>query len=184
MNRETKKRFNEAWNNMSDAQWQLKFQPLTAEHIAEILTWRYEPPYDIYNMGDSTDDPISLVEAIDYFTQPEYHFRAMLRQPRGELAAFCSFGLDGQVGGGDYSLPATDIGMGVHPANTGRGLGHIFAGAAIDFARRNFAQPRLRVTIAEFNVRAQKVWLRHGFLPGQRFVSTIGKRPFIIYMRE
>ncbi|MEZ4590795.1 MAG: GNAT family N-acetyltransferase [Chloroflexota bacterium] len=169
---------------MSDAEWQLKFQPLTAEHIAEILTWRYEPPYDIYNMGDGTDDPISLVEAIDYFTQPEYHFRAMLRQPRGELAAFCSFGLDGQVSGGDYSLPALDIGMGVDPANTGRGLGHIFAGAAIDFARRNFDQPHLRVTIAEFNVRAQKVWLRHGFVPGQRFVSTIGKRPFIIYVRE
>ena len=168
---------------MFEEEWQLKFRPLNAEHVAEILTWRYEPPYHIYNMGDGTDDPITLIEAIEYFTQPEYHFQAMLRQPWGELAAFCSFGPDGQVGGGDYSQPATDIGMGVHPANTGRGLGHIFAGAAIDFATKNFNQPRLRVTIAEFNLRAQKVWRGHGFVPVHRFVANYGKRPFIIYIR-
>ena len=176
--------FNEGLNHMSDETWQLKFQPLTAEHVAEILKWRYEPPYDLYNMGEGTEDPVTLIEAIDYFTQPEYHFQAMLRQPGGELAAFCSFGLDGRVSGGDYSLPAVDIGMGVHPANTGRGLGVIFAGAAIDFARQNFPEPRLRVTIAEFNRRAQKVWERHGFVPVQRFVANFGKRPFIIYVKE
>lgn len=169
---------------MSDTKWWLKFQPLTAEHVAEILTWRYEPPYDLYNMGKGTSDPIGLVEAIDYFTQPEYHFRAMLQQPIGELAAFCSFGSDGQVGGGDYSRPGVDIGMGVHPANTGRGLGGMFAGAAIEYARQNFDEPRLRVTIAEFNRRAQKVWERHGFVAVQRFVANFGKRPFIIYVRE
>ncbi|WP_420630450.1 hypothetical protein [Candidatus Leptofilum sp.] len=53
---------------MSDKAWQLNFQPLMASHVAEILTWRYEPPYDIYNMGADTDDPVGLAEAIDYFT--------------------------------------------------------------------------------------------------------------------
>ncbi len=107
----------------------------------------------------------------------------MLRQPEGDLAAFCSFGTDGQVGGGDYSLPALDIGMGVHPANTGRGLGCMFAGAAVEYATQNFSEPRLRVTIAEFNLRAQKVWQRHGFVPVLRFISNFGKRPFIIFVR-
>ncbi|WP_420642591.1 GNAT family N-acetyltransferase [Candidatus Leptofilum sp.] len=169
---------------MSDEAWRLKFEPLTAVHIAEILTWRYEPPYDIYNMGDGTADPVGLTEAIDYFTQPEYHFQAMVRRPEGDLAAFCSYGPDGQVGGGDYSLPALDIGMGVHPANTGRGLGSMFAGAAIAYAEQTFNTPRLRVTIAEFNLRAQKVWQRHGFVYAQRFVSHVGKRPFIIFIRK
>ena len=169
---------------MSEPVWQLQFGPLTAEHVSQILTWRYEPPYDLYNMGKGTADPIELVEAIDYFLQPENHFRAVLNQPTGELAAFCSFGPDGRVAGGDYSLEAIDIGMGVHPELTGRGLGHMFAGAAIDFARATFQPPRLRVTIAEFNRWAQKVWERHGFAPSQRFLANFGKRPFILYVRE
>lgn len=172
------------WNNMSDVMWQLEFLPLTAEQIAEILTWRYEPPYDLYNMGHGTEDPIELVEALEYFTDPTYHFRGMVRQPEAQLAAFCSFGPDGQVGGGNYSVPGVDIGMGVHPQFTGRGLGGMFAAAAIDYAQKRFAPPQLRVTIAEFNRRAQKVWERHGFVPVQRFVSNFGKRPFIIYVKE
>ncbi len=164
--------------------WQLLLRPITADDVSQILTWRYEPPYDLYNMGQGTADPIELIEAIDYFTQPEYHFRAVLRQPAAELAAFCSFGLDGQVAGGDYSAPGTDIGMGVHPQYTGRGLGGMFAALAIDYAVKTFAPPRLRVTIAEFNRRAQKVWEQHGFVPVQRFRANIGKRPFIVYVKD
>jgi len=164
--------------------WQLLLRPITADDVRQILTWRYEPPYDIYNMGSMVPNAIELAEAIDYFLRPQYHFQVMLRQPTGELAAFCSFGPDGQVAGGDYSKPAVDIGMGVHPQNTGHGLGGLFAGAAIEFARQNFNPPRLRVTIAEFNRRAQKVWERHNFVPEQRFHSLYGKRPFIIYARD
>ncbi len=164
--------------------WQLLLRPITADDVRQIITWRYEPPYDIYNMGSGMGDAIELAEAIDYFLRPQYHFQAMLHQPTGELAAFCSFGQDGQVAGGDYHAPAIDIGMGVHPQNTGRGLGSMFAGAAITFAQQNFNSPRLRVTIAAFNRRAQKVWERHDFVPVLRFHSLYGKRPFIIYVRE
>ncbi|MBK8902263.1 MAG: GNAT family N-acetyltransferase [Anaerolineaceae bacterium] len=164
--------------------WQLSLQPLTAAHVEQILTWHYEPPYDLYDMSIGPPDAVALAEALDYFLRPEYHFQAMIRQPSGELAAFCSFGQDGQVSGGDYSAEAVDIGMGVHPKYTGRGLGPMFAGAAVDYALKTFAPPRLRVTIAEFNRRAQKVWQRHDFVPVQRFLSSYGKRPFIIFVRE
>ncbi|VAW31093.1 hypothetical protein MNBD_CHLOROFLEXI01-4774 [hydrothermal vent metagenome] len=169
---------------MSDDLWQLHFSPLTAEHVAQILAWRYPPPYDIYNMGKETADPIELIEAIDYFLQPRFHFQAVLGQPADELVAFCSFGLDGQVGGGDYSSEAIDIGMGVRPDLTGCGLGGMFVGAVIDFACKTFASPRLRVTIAAFNHRAQKVWRRHGFEQVQQFHSHDGKRPFIMFVRD
>lgn len=164
--------------------WQLEFRPLTAEDVQEILNWRYEPPYDLYDMSIGSPDAIDLAEALDYFLQPQYHFQAMLRQPMAELAAFCSFGKDGQVQGGDYRAEAVDIGMGVHPHYTGHGLGAMFAGVAIEYAQKTFAPPRLRVTIAEFNQRAQKVWERHGFVPVHRFLSNYGKRPFIIYVKE
>ncbi len=164
--------------------WRLLLRPIAADDVRQIITWRYEPPYEIYNMGSGLDDAIELAEAIDYFLRPQYHFQAMLRQPAGELAGFCSFGADGQVAGGDYRNPAVDIGMGVHPHYTGRGLGTMFAGAAIDFALANFNMSRLRVTIAEFNRRAQKVWERHDFVPVQRFLTLYSKRPFIIHVRE
>jgi [ribosomal protein S18]-alanine N-acetyltransferase len=166
---------------MLDDVWQLTFVPLTAHHVSQILTWRYPPPYDLYNMGKGTADPLELIEAIDYFSQVQYHFEAVLRQPAAELVAFCSFGSDGQVAGGDYSAAAVDIGMGVRPNLTGRGLGGMFAGVAIDYAHKMFDSTQLRVTIAEFNRRAQKVWQRHGFVPTQRFYANFGQRPFIIY---
>ena len=162
----------------------LYFSPLTAEQVSQILAWCYPPPYDIYNMGKETADPLALIEAIDYFLQPQFHFYAMLRQPAGELVAFCSFGSDGQVGGGDYSVEAIDIGMGVRPDLTGHGLGSLFVGEAIDFACQTFAPPRLRVTIASFNHRAQKVWQRHGFKQVQQFYSQFGERPFTVYVRD
>ena len=168
----------------SSPTWQLLLRPITADDVRHIITWRYESPYDIYNMGSGLDDAIELAEAIDYFLRPQYHFQAMLRHPADELAGFCSFGSDGQVAGGDYRHPAVDIGMGVHPQYTGRGLGTTFAGAAIDFALAHFKPPQLRVTIAEFNRRAQKVWERHGFAPVQHFLSLYSKRPFIIYVRD
>ena len=164
--------------------WRLELRPITADDVRHILTWRYEPPYHIYDMGRDPADPVQLAEAVDYFLQPQYHFQAVLRLPTAELAAFCSFGPDGQVAGGDYSATAVDIGLGVHPQNTGRGLGRMFAGAAIDFAQKTFTPPRLRVTIAEFNRRAQRVWERHNFVPVQRFRSNYGQRPFIIYVRD
>ena len=171
------------WKAMSEIWW-LTLETLTAEHVEEILTWRYEPPYELYDMSSGPPNAIVLAEAIDYFLQPDYHFRAMFRQPEGQLVGFCSFGEDGQVSGGDYSAAAVDIGMGVHPAYTGRGLGAMFAGVAIDFALAHFDVPRLRVTIAEFNRRAQKVWQRHGFVPVQRFEARYGKRPFLIYTKD
>lgn len=169
---------------MSNDVWQLQFCPLAAKHVSQILTWRYEPPYDIYNMGHGTTDPMVLPEAMDYFLQPQYHFQAVLRQPDAELAAFCSFGMDGQVAGGDYTAEAVDIGMGVRPDLTGHGLGGMFAGVAIDYACKTFAPHRLRVTIAAFNHRAQKVWRRHGFEQVQQFHSHFGNRPFIIFARD
>ena len=169
---------------MSEEMWQFELRPFAANDVRQILTWRYKPPYDIYNMSRGTADPLELSESLDYFLQSRYHFQAVLRQPAAELVAFCSFGPDGQVAGGDYSIKAIDIGLGIHPDLTGCGLGSMFVGVAIDVARKTFAPPRLRVTIAAFNRRAQKVWQQHNFVPLQRFRANFGRRPFIIYVRN
>lgn len=161
---------------------QLRFRPLTASDVQVFATWRYDPPYDIYNIVVSTDE---LQNLIGYYTDPACQAYAIDdHESQDGLVAFCSFGADAQVPGGDYSKVALDIGMGVRPDLTGHGLGHAFALAVIQLAERTFAPTHLRVTIAAFNIRAQRVWAKLGFEPVQTFASSYNAMPFIIYARR
>lgn len=161
----------------------LTFRPLTAVDLPHLLTWQYEPPYDIYSLGNGRVDTAALAEASEYFLDPVYCFYSIINVTTGELAAVVSYGLDGQVSGGDYSEEAVDIGMAVRPDLTGRGLGSEFAGVSILFARQTFRPARLRVTIADFNLRARRVWEKHRFQPVQSFISSANNLAFTIFIR-
>ena len=156
---------------------QLSFQPMDRVSAAAIVMWRYEPPYDFYNCRSDGDDAITA--RID----PTNQFVAIRESDLG-LAAFCSFGLDGQVPGGDYSAEALDLGLGIRPDLTGHGWGSTFVAAVIAQAKTNYTPKRLRVTIAEFNQRARLVWERAGFHFVQRFLAENNGTPFIILIRD
>lgn len=156
----------------------LTFRPLNENSARTILDWHYETPYDIYNLV--SPDPESTVQ---YLLDPQNSFYGIYGQ-EGDLVAFCSFGPDGQVTGGDYSTPALDIGLGVHPDLTGRGRGSQYVKAVIDFAIQNYSPDRLRVTIAAFNQRAQKVWEKAGFRAVQNFQSGWTNMDFVIMMKS
>lgn len=156
---------------------QLFVQPINPSQIGEMIQWQYEPPYDIYNLDSPLDN---TPDAITYFSAPEIRCHAIVDE-NGRLLAFCTFGEDATVSGGDYSADALDIGLGVHPDYTGRGLGAEFVTAVIHFAHATFQPPMLRVTIAEFNTRAQRVWSQQGFTVQSRFVATVyTKNPFLV----
>jgi [ribosomal protein S18]-alanine N-acetyltransferase len=73
--------------------------PMTAEYAADIITWRYAPPYDCYDMTEA--DPAFITsEAGGYFALAD----------GGALIGFRSFGADGQVPGGRYDASALDTG--------------------------------------------------------------------------
>lgn len=148
------------------------FSPIDEPAAREIVCWRYEPPYDIYNLEDSTD-------SIQYALDPHNNFYTM-RAENGELVGFCSFGEDGQVPGGDYAADALDIGMGIRPAFTGQGRGVDFSLAVLNFAQKEFQPIAFRVTIAAFNQRAQRVWQKNGFRRIQTFTHESSKREFMV----
>jgi RimJ/RimL family protein N-acetyltransferase len=154
------------------------FRPLEETHARAMLDWHYRAPYDIYDLGGS--DAEAVVR--DLLT-PEYAYHAIL-SPQGELVAFCCFGVDARVPGGDYNAEALDIGLGVRPDRTGKGEGKAYVQAVLDFAQHTWSPPACRVTIAEFNARAQRVWQEAGFRRVQRFESTHGSRPFLVYLRD
>lgn len=154
----------------------LTIRPITEADARIALAWRYDPPYESYNIQATESDIAMLLD-------PQYHYLVIMAED-GTTAALGCYGYDAQVEGGDYSVEAIDIGLGIRPDLTGRGLGGQFVRLLIDHAIDVFAPPRLRVSIAAFNQRAQTVWLREGFKQVQQFEREGDQRPFVVLVRE
>lgn len=156
----------------------LTFRPMDEPSVFEILAWRYDPPYDLYNPGAGGAE-----ETMRVFMDPQYAYRAV-KDGKGGLVAYCCFGADARVPGGDYGLPALDVGLGVRPDLTGQGRGAAFVDAVLDYARRTFAPERCRVTIAGFNRRARRVWEKAAFRQAQVFSREKDGLEFVVMVRE
>jgi GNAT superfamily N-acetyltransferase len=156
---------------------ELTFRPIDETAARAVIGWRYEPPYDRYNLEGEVPEA-----AVAFLLDPVNRYYRM-DDTSGELAAFCCFGHDARVVGGDYRAEALDIGMGVRPDLTGRGLGAHFAVQVAAFAKRTFAPAALRVTIAEFNRRAQRVWQTIGFRQNQTFRQPHTNDAYVVLVR-
>jgi [ribosomal protein S18]-alanine N-acetyltransferase len=89
------------------------------------------------------------------------------------------------VPGYDYDESALDTGGGLRPDLTGRGLGAQAISAGLAFGQREFAPAAFRMTIAAFNVRAQRVVLGLGFtLTASFLATTTGVRYQILVRRS
>lgn len=119
----------------------VSIRPAGEALFRELDAWRYPPPYDFYD-GDA--DPVRT---------PERFYGAY-----DEEEAVVGFFYFEQKDGG-----VVEVGLGLRPDLTGRGLGLAFLDAGLDFARKRF-RPRLVVlNVAEFNERAIAVYERAGF---------------------
>ncbi len=157
----------------------LLVRPVTREEVLDFATWRYEPPYDVYDIAEDGAD------AIDYFLDPSVRCHVLVDDDR--LVGFCTYGADARVPGGDYSTPALDIGLGIRPSLTGRGRGRRFVGAVCAHAASLDEAGPLRVTVAAWNDRARAVWSSAGFTERDRFTSDgspMGSREWVILIRE
>lgn len=158
---------------------QINDEPLSEEEIRDFLGWRYPPPYQIYNLEVQNVD-----DAIAFFLTPESGYLAV-RDDEGAVVGFCCFGFEGQVPGGDYSVDALDVGIGMRPELTGQGLGYDFVAAVLAYAEERFAPQRLRATIALFNRRSQRVFENHGFRRQSQFAKTTPQgRQYVILIKE
>ncbi len=152
------------------------FHLINESNARAILSWRYEPPYDLYNDSDQE------VNLLQHILHPQNTFYSILDK-NNELVAYCSFGQDGQVSGGDYRNQALDIGMGIRPDLTGRGKGSEYANAVLEFAKSLFQPKAFRVTIAAFNKRAIRVWQKLGFEHQQSFERETDGMQFIVLLQ-
>jgi [ribosomal protein S18]-alanine N-acetyltransferase len=157
-----------------ESKTKLNFQLLSQTRAHEIVTWRYENPYDFYNIHSDHAERV-----VKDLLEPNNHCFEIL-DATNVFLGHCSFGPDAQVSGGDYSESALDIGMGIDPARTGQGAGASIAKTVLEFAQIRFSPARFRVTIATFNHRAIRVWQGLGFEPVGTFTHAKLEAEFVI----
>lgn len=144
----------------------LHFRPMTEAHARNVLSWRYEGAYAFYNIKGEPEEIL-----------PEMLNGSQWAIERGgELIGFVALGAVAQVPGGWSSgvyerYPGLDVGLGMRPDLTGRGMGAEFVAACISFAREEAKPEELRLVVATFNRRAITVYERVGFRRGPTFRS-------------
>jgi RimJ/RimL family protein N-acetyltransferase len=149
-------------------------KPITPGDARAFSGWRYAEPYSIY------DGVPTSVEAL---LQPRFAYHSVYDE-NGDLVGYFCFGEDAQVAAGRllglYEIePALDVGLGMRPDLTGRGLGEEFLRAGLRFARATYSPPAFRLTVATFNRRAIRVYERAGF----EMVETFGAEKEWLLMR-
>ncbi len=130
---------------------------MTEADAAQIAAWVYPAPYDFYNMEGSDEDIAELLGGA---------YRAVYAD--GRLVGFYCTGEAAQVPAGHalgvYSeTDAIDIGIGMQPDRTGRGLGTDFFGFVLAEVMRIHPQCDVRLTVASFNQRAIRIYKRFDF---------------------
>jgi [ribosomal protein S18]-alanine N-acetyltransferase len=126
--------------------------PLQGDDAAVLDGWRYEPPYDFYN---GEDDPVE---------NPERFF--LVRDDTGDLLGFYYF---------EERPDAVEIGLGLRPDLTGRGLGLQFFLDGVSFAKRTFGEKHVVLNVAAFNDRAITVYRRAGFRETGRHIRRFDR---------
>ena len=158
----------------------LTLTPITRADAQAVSRWRYDGPYSVYN--GSPDAVPSLLE-------PRYLYHSV-RDELGELVGYFCFGEDARVSAGRTSglydrEDALDVGLGMRPDLTGRGLGEEFVRAGLQFAEGNYSPPAFRLTVATFNQRAISVYEQAGFKRVETFgaIRLNGEREWLLMKR-
>ncbi len=156
------------------------FRAITAADVETIVAWRYPAPYRFYDW-DPDDDPAELLDPAVCCVVAD--------DDDGVLAGFVCFGSGGQTPGGRraglYDESLLDLGLGLRPDLTGRGLGLGFVNAALEAGQERFRPAGFRLSVASFNERAIRVYERAGFVRGERFLSPVrGVETEFLLMRQ
>lgn len=132
------------------------FDNIKQEEVTEIAyNWKYKGKYSFYNIGQAQAD-------LESFLNPEsWHkiFAAKhLVKDKIELIGFATYNFENDI---------MWIGFGMKPSYTGKGLGKSFVKAAVKFGIKHYSyrEPKILLSVAQFNKRAIKVYTRVGFKP-------------------
>jgi ribosomal-protein-alanine N-acetyltransferase len=127
----------------------VKVEEWTESHAREVARWRYEPPYDFYDLASDPDDAAAMSDPGRFG-----HYRAVLEDGDEKLGAFWYFDWHGDV---------VEVGIGLRPDLTGRGRGESFLRAQLAYATSRWSPATFRLFVAAWNERAIRLYKRLAF---------------------
>jgi [ribosomal protein S18]-alanine N-acetyltransferase len=147
---------------------------MTGEFAADLVTWRYDEPYGTYSLVGV--DPAFFTDAANGYVA--------LVDGAEQLIGYRCFGSEGRVPGFGYDNTALDTGGGLRPALTGQGLGRQAITTGLEYGQERYTPAAFRVTVASFNVRAQRVVTSLGFVHHARFDATTNGLSYDVFVRS
>jgi ribosomal-protein-alanine N-acetyltransferase len=141
-------------------------RPFTADEAADLASWAYPLPYDLYDSGDAALFRAREADGSGYYPVVDDH---------GRLVAFAVVGAEARVHGQEPTDGVVDVGMGVRPDATSSGLGTALVAAVVDLARDLGASTAVRAAVAVFNERSLALCRSAGFEPVREFEGPGGR---------
>ncbi|MBW7454693.1 GNAT family N-acetyltransferase [Paenibacillus sepulcri] len=155
------------------------FVPMTRQTAEIISGWTYPHPYSIYSM-DGSEECIGELMNGDYFYAKD-------KDSFNPLVGFACCGHSARVPGGYaagiYNDPdRLDIGLGLRPDRTGKGLGSDFLAQSVQFMSRQFEISKFQLVVVAFNERAINAYEKAGFQQEELFESGADEHqiPFVV----
>ena len=128
----------------------MEIEPLSQQHALEIANaWHYEAPYDFYDMKNDLED---YEEIVSQEARGDRYYQVLREE---KLYGF--FCLEQK---GERTL---ELGLGMKPEHCGKGQGAAFLEEILDFVSGQFSVKKLALSVADFNQRAQQLYLNMGF---------------------
>ena len=139
--------------------------------VYTYINWKYEYPYEFYNIPEE-----GVKETIDEIFEDNNSFYFSVFDSNGKL-----FGIY------EYTFRSNfmEIGLGIRPEDTGKGLGLDFIRECIHFGRTTFLyRGDICLRVADFNKRAIKLYKKIGFIEFSREENiSFGKPVVFICMK-
>ncbi|WP_456274601.1 GNAT family N-acetyltransferase [Bacillus sp. AK031] len=124
-----------------------------AEEIA--YKWKYQDKYSFYDMTEDEEDLKEFLES----DRAGYY----IVKNTDEIIGYFSF----EKSDGNE----LEIGLGMKPGLTGRGMGFQFVKEGVAFALEHYPGRVLVLSVATFNERAIRVYEKAGFVPVRTFMQ-------------
>lgn len=149
------------------------FHKMTEKDAIALCSWKYEPPYDLFNFKDWD----TMVAQAEEFGDPrirDSQYRCV-RDQQEALAGYVQF------------FPIGDwirLGLGLRPDLCGQSFGLSFVEAAVLEASRLHPHARIDLEVLTWNERAIQVYINAGFVIRDCYVRPTPTGPGEFYCME
>ncbi|WP_211749653.1 GNAT family protein [Paenibacillus sp. Marseille-Q4541] len=140
---------------MTQANIVFRVMPMTEEQAAEISTWQYDPPYNIYGWLPWDQMKALEIEFGDPNIRARQYLSVLIEQDEPVLCGFAQlFPMEG----------VTRLGLGMRPSLCGNGHGTAFVSSIVHEAKQRNPGHIIDLEVLTWNTRAIRAYEKAGFI--------------------